>query len=429
MFRKNKKVGRRDFLSKFSIGTLFGTLLSSNKVHAAEIPQKQTKGLRLGGGALGDLVYPREGRRKRISSWDRRGGNFDWFVIPAGKTATLAQIKGAGCITHIWLTARTRDDLYLRKCLLKMFWDGEKEPSVECPLGDFFGVGHARVANYWSLPLSMTTGGYNILRNRAAMNTFFPMPFSKGALIQLENQGQKQIDAFYFYIDYEEYQNSADDLLRFHAQWRRENPTPPTVNLKEPLYQRDLAHRTPGSPFMVTGSIPNLSGKDNYVILEAKGRGHYVGCNLSIDNIGTIHNEPWFGEGDDMIFIDGDKEPTLRGTGTEDYFCDAWGYNTGRYSTPFYGVPLTGETGKGKTNYAGKWTMFRYHIVDPIMFNTSIKVTIEHGQANVQSNDYSSAAYWYQTEPHAPFPKMLPVKDRMPRDDWDSYKKFIDSLK
>ena len=421
----NKKVGRRDFLSKASAGALFGTMLGRGGIPEAPMPSP-SGGLRLGGGALGNLVYPREGKRKRLSSWDRKGGNFDWFVVPSGGTATLADIKGPGCITHIWITGRTKENFFLRKSLLQMFWDDETEPSVQSPLGDFFGVGHARVADFWSLPLCMTTRGGRGSQ-RAAMNSFFPMPFSKRARIQLVNQGEMQIDALYFYIDYEEYPTPPDDFLRFHAQWRRQNPTPPSVNLKDPIYRRDLGHRVPGSPFMVTSSIPNLNGEMNYVILDAKGRGHYVGCNLSIDNIGVIHNEAWFGEGDDMIFIDGDKEPTLRGTGTEDYFSDAWGFS-GRYSTPFYGVSLNGmESGSGLVRIAGKWTMFRFHIVDPIMFNNSIKVTIEHGQANVQSNDYASVAYWYQTEPHAPFPKMLPLKDRMPSDDKTSFIKLIDS--
>ena len=257
----------------------------------------------------------------------------------------------------------------------------------------------------------MVTGGRPESESRAAMNCFFPMPFASGARLTVENQGEQQVRALYYYVDYEEYPGLPSDALRFHAQWRRENPTRATM---------DLSKR---ANFQRTNEVVNLDGKYNYVILEAAGRGHYVGCNLSIDQINPIHNFGWFGEGDDMIFIDGEEKPTLVGTGTEDYFCAAWGYPGGHNSMPYHGISLAGPT-DGPAPYSGKWTMYRYHIEDPVMFTRSIKVTIEHGHGNVEANDYSSVGYWYQTEPHAKFPALLPVDKRLPIPDRESLRKF-----
>jgi hypothetical protein len=148
-----------------------------------------------------------------------------------------------------------------------------------------------------------------------------------------------------------------------------------------------------------------------------------VGCNLSIDHINPVPNFSWFGEGDDMIFIDGDTKPTLYGTGTEDYFCMAFGYPSGQVSMPYHGISLAGPT-EGIDSYSGKWTMYRFHVEDPMQFQKSIRVTIEHGHANVHADDYSSVAYWYQSEPHEPFPAILPVEKRLPISDVDSLRQY-----
>ncbi len=361
---------------------------------------------------LGNLFLARQGRRLRSSSWNRTGKNADRVQLKPGETAVIADIAGAGCIRHIWMTISTREPHYLRRMVLRAYWDGEEAPSVESPVGDFFGVGHARVTNYWSLPLNMVTGGRPESENRAAMNCFFPMPFARGARLTVENQGEEPVRALYYYVDYEAYDGLPEEALRFHAQWRRQNPTVPT--------SLDLSQ---GADFRRTNEVVNLDGKLNYVILEAKGRGHYVGCNLSIDHINPIKNFGWFGEGDDMIFIDGDEKPTLVGTGTEDYFCAAWGYPGGHNSMPYHGISLAGPT-TGPAPYSGKWTMYRYHIEDPVMFRKSIKVTIEHGHGNVHANDYSSVGYWYQTEPHAAFPELPPAEKRLPIPDRESLRKF-----
>ncbi len=246
-------------------------------------------------GGLGQLFLARSGRSRRSSSWDRQGKNADYVPVEPGQTATIAAISGAGVVCHIWITIAAEEPDYLRRVVLRAYWDGELSPSIESPVGDFFGVGHGRVSNYWSLPLNMVTGGRPATENRAAMNCFFPMPFERGAKLTVENQGEKRIRSLYYQVDYVEQSEPAADALRFHAVWHRQNPT---------RAQLDLSDRS--NTFPKTNEVVNLDGQNNYVILEARGRGHYVGCNLSIDHINPIPNFGWFGEGDDMIYIDGD---------------------------------------------------------------------------------------------------------------------------
>jgi hypothetical protein len=341
---------------------------------------------------LSGLATLREAQSLRASSWDRTGGNRDRLVIAPGDTATLAEIEGAGCIRHIWFTIACEEKLYLRKLVLRMYWDGEKTPSVETPVGDFFGVGHGIAAHFVSLPLNMTGGPGRL--TRAGMNCYFPMPFAQGARITIENPCAVPVRAFYYYIDYETFAQLPEDQGRFHAQWRCAHPC------------QAVRYDDPEQEF-------NLTGQDNYVILEAQGRGHYVGCVLNVDNRNAFHqNYTWFGEGDDMIFVDDDTwPPSLHGTGTEDYFCEAWGFPSGAYAGPYHGVSLAGDT----TDWSGQWSLYRFHLEDPVHFQKRIRVTIEHGHANDQGNDYSSVAYWYQTEPHAPFPPLPPLEQRLPR--------------
>ncbi len=415
-----KSFERRDFVRK-----LFGTGGAAAALAATQAGPAMAQGpsgLNPGTGAMGQLFMAKQGRRRRSSSWDRSGRNSDRVRIEPGGTAVMLDAQGAGCIRHIWVTIFSPDitrplgppeQHYLRKLVLRAYWDGQERPSIETPIGDFFGVGHARVSNYASLPLNMVTGEPWKSQNRAAMNSFFPMPFARGARITVENQGTQPIGALYFYVDYEEHARIPDDALRFHAWWRRENPTKATVDLTNA-----------NESFATTNERVNLDGANNYLILDAEGRGHYVGCHVSIDHINPVKNFNWFGEGDDFFFIDGEQDASLKGTGTEDYFCAAWGYPGGFNDMPYHGISYTDGPTTGEGAYSGKWTMYRYHIEDPVMFSRSLKLSIEAGHANIHANDYSSVAYWYQALPNKPFPPLPPVEQRLPISDSDSRRKY-----
>ncbi len=346
------------------------------------------------GSSLRDLPRLRSSRRKRASSWDRSGGNDDRLTIEPGQTVTLADIPGAGCVNHVWITADTEntdgEPNFLRKLLLRMYWDGEEEPSVLVPLGDFFGMGHARTADFASAPLQMSP------EDGKSFNCFFHMPFACGARVEVTSELESERVLFYYYVDYEEFDELEEGLGRFHAQWRRENPTDGAEQGEETNLE-----------FQIEGE--NLSGEGNYVLLEAEGKGHYVGCVLNVHNLRETDRWNWYGEGDDMIFIDGEEwPPSLHGTGAEDYFGTAWCPQQ-QYSAPYHGITLGGGE-----NWSGQVSYYRFHVEDPVTFEKCIRVTIEHGHANKRSDDYSSVAYWYQIEPHKPF-SILPVDERIPR--------------
>lgn len=337
-----------------------------------------------GGSPLRGLAVARDCRTKRVSSWDRTGANNDFIKIKPRKTVKIADIKGAGCITHLWFTVNCVDPLYLRKVLLRFYWDNEKTPSVESPIADFFGCGHNVFRHYTSLPLSVVTKQDNFMK-AAAMNCYFPMPFGKRARLEVVNDCDVEISNFYFYVDYEEYDELPDDMLRFHAKFNRNNPCK--------AKKTDI----------------NLTGKDNYVICKARGRGHFAGCNLSVHNLSA----GWFGEGDDMFFIDGEKfPPSLHGTGTEDYFCAAWGFPSCEYAGPYHGITISSGDIR---DYTGRWTAYRFHIEDPVVFRKSLVMSIEHGHANDRADDVSSVAYWYQDEPHTDYWEIPDVEGRLPR--------------
>jgi hypothetical protein len=346
----------------------------------------------IGPSTLGQLPFLRGYTSRRASSWDKTGGNADWWTIPAGERKILLETDEPGCIKHIWMTVGG-DDTYPRKLILRMWWDGEEHPSVEVPLGDFFGIGHGLRRNFASLPLQMSP------EDGRAFNCWWPMPFDK-ARVEIHNECEVPVNV-YFYIDYEEYLHTSE-AARFHAQWRRENPTEGW--LTEKLNDENVMR--------IWQENPNLSDENNYVILEAEGDGIYVGCNLNIDCFQRQGND-WYGEGDDMIVIDGEPwPPRLHGTGTEDYFNTAFG-PTQEFCGPYHGITV--NSGNPDWRWKGKNSMYRFHIEDPIRFRKSIRVSIEHGHANKLSNDYSSTAYWYQHEPHKPFTPLLSVEDRLPR--------------
>jgi Protein of unknown function (DUF2961) len=354
---------------------------------------------------LGGLAHLKSGRSRRESSWDRTGGNRDFEVVPPGETFVMADIQGAGRIEHIWMTTRCYSEKYLRKLVLETFWDGEENPSVRAPLGDFFGVGHAVAKHYVSLPMNAIFGPRRGPKGpfAAAMNSFWPMPFGSSARIQIRNESDMPIQNLFYYVDYElTNEPIPDDVARFHAFYRQEKPTQRVEHASD---DPDPA------PWDLPGE--NLSGDENYVILDAQGRGHYVGCVLSIDNFNASNQQfTWPGEGDDMFFIDGEQwPPSLHGTGTEDYFGAAWGFPSGEYAGPYHGITL----GSSPQEHFGLWSVYRFHLEDPVRFEKSLRVSIEHGHANDQSNDYSSVAYWYQVEPHAVHPDLPAVDGRLPR--------------
>ncbi len=235
--------------------------------------------------SLQTIAFAKKAKRRRASSYDKSGGNDDRIYIAPGDSAVVANIEGCGCITHIWCTMAgenfVEEPNYLRKIVLRMFWDGETQPSVEVPIGDFFGMGHAQCKNYVSAPLQMSP------QDGKALNCWFPMPFAAGARIEVLNECAKQA-IFYYYVDYELWDALPEDTLRFHAVWHRECPTKGI----SPEGMSNVAWEFDGK---------NTTGEQNYVLLKAEGRGHYVGCNVNIHNLHNSSAWDWYGEGDDMI--------------------------------------------------------------------------------------------------------------------------------
>jgi hypothetical protein len=300
-----------------------------------------------------------------------------WKISPCVRIAkktvfTMAEINGSGAIQHIWMTPSGN----WRFTIMRIYWDGESEPSVEVPVGDFFGNGWGSFAPISSLPVAVNPG--------SAFNCYWEMPFRKSCKITIENIAESEMTLFY-QVDYTLTDIPAD-IGYFHAQFRRVNPLP---------------------------------FKSDYTILDGvKGWGHYVGTYLAWG----VNNGDWWGEGEIKFFLDGDGTfPTICGTGTEDYFCGSYGFEN----------PVTHQTQEYNSMYAGlaqiirpdglyrsqqRYGLYRWHIMDPIRFDKDLKVTIQalgwrsEGRYLPLQDDIASVAYWYQTEPHAPFPK-LPGKD------------------
>jgi len=340
-------------------------------------------------GPLDTLFVLKDAQTARISSYDRSGGNHDWVDIAPGETKVLAEISGAGVIRRFYMAPYATDRMRYRKLTLRMYWDGEKDPSVEVPLGDFFGSGLGTLRYFKSLVVNVNPGyqGWDF----DGMVNYFPMPFKTSARITVENDGKVPGFRLWYHIDYEKYPSGAlpENVGRLHAQWRRS------------------IH--PSIPAGVVGNkdAKNLTGDDNFVILDAVGQGSYVGFFLIVDNV----QGGWYGEGDDMIFVDGAKwPPTFPGTGHEEIFnsgccpdTEFWGPYTGFYLIENY-----------KADFGGKNLMYRFYVNDPVRFKKSIRVTVEHGHDNNFDNDYTSTAFWYQKEPHKAFPPLPSAQDRLP---------------
>ncbi len=354
--------------------------------------------LLLAQGSLDDLAKPIEGRSMRATSSfrgtleskkitkDGRGripydpnapflsapgeetSNSDNFTVEPGKTHVLLDAKGPGVITHIWITFLGPEPqdwapngaANHQEMLLRIYYDGNSRPAVEAPVGDFFAACFGKRCAINSIPVVNDDGD--------SYNCFWKMPFRKSIRIEIVNESEKQIRLLYYNIDWIKKEKIAEETPYFYAQYRQEYPAE--------------------------------SGKD-YVILQTKGKGHYVGTVLAV----RTRSPEWFGEGDERIYIDGEQKPSIQGTGTEDYFLSAWGLKacSGLYS----GVPYFDQWGI----VGGHTSAYRWHINDPVVFNHSIEVTIEHygwmsvdenpkGQHNSwneREDDYSSVAFWYQT--------------------------------
>jgi len=308
-------------------------------------------------------------KTKRVSSYDKTGGNGDcWGGITSGQKKTIMDVKGAGIIDHIWITiAPEARKLNRNDIILRMYWDGNTFPSVESPIGPFFGNGWNETYDFVSVPLSVTPGwGKSYV-------SYFAMPFAKGARIEIENQSSETIQSFYFNIDYTEMPELPENSGRFHA-W----------------FNHQITDALPGGEnewglLGETGKNPN--GKGNYLFADIQGKGQFVGVNYYVNCPSTM----WYGEGDEMVFIDGDTIPTLNGTGTEDFFNTSWCPKE-LFSHPYFGYPRV----NGETGWLGRTHIYRFFIADPVYFDRSCKFTIEHGHNNNLTLDLASVAYWYQ---------------------------------
>jgi hypothetical protein len=293
--------------------------------------------------------------------------NSDNFRVAPGSTHVLLDAQGPGVITHLWMTFLGPEPQNWAKngsanhqeMLLRIYWDGRERPGVEAPVGDFFANAFGQRSEVISLPV--------IVEDADSYNCFWPMPFRKSARVEIVNESDKTINLLYYNLDWIKKDALPEDTPYFHAQYRQEYPA--------------------------------LKGKD-YVVLDTKGKGHYVGTVLSV----RTRSPSWFGEGDEKIYIDGEAKPSIWGTGTEDYFLSAWGLK--KTSTPYFGVPCFDQWGI----VGGHTSAYRWHINDPLVFNTAIKVTLEHFgwispdenpdfksmSWNEREDDYSSVAFWYQ---------------------------------
>ena len=328
-------------------------------------------------GKGGMAVPDPEGAEWSISSPARVLGQ-GWKVRPyvwlrSGESTTLMDVEGSGVIQHIWMTTQRSWNGSGRGCVLRFYWDGEDTPSVEVPLTDFFAVGHDLYAPVNSLAV--------IVNPTSALNCYWPMPFRSRARITITNEWEEDVRLFY-QISYAE-SDVPENAGYFHAQWRR--------------------------------AVTERSNPDYTILDGVEGQGQYVGTFLAWTQL----SDGWFGEGEIKFYMDGDEEfPTICGTGTEDYFCGSYGFPE-VYSTAYMGNTLKHPGGEGPP----KWSLYRWHILDPIRFAEELRVTIQalgwwpepNSRFQPLADDIASVAYWYQSEPHAPFPELTSVEGRYPR--------------
>jgi Protein of unknown function (DUF2961) len=316
------------------------------------------------------------------SSFDRTGGNKDSWPISGGGMHEVFNANGPGVITHIWFTIAARSVPHLKEIVLRGYWDGNDKPSIEAPIGDFFGLNLGQYTIYQSAYLACSPG--------KSLNCYFAMPYRKSARFTVTNEGKDDVGAFYSNIDYQTVPSLPPDAMYFHAQYRQSAPCTPVTSAGQKL---------------------NLDGSSNYVYAETRGRGHLMGVTL-----GVLQNaDGWWGEGDDMIFVDDEAKPLINGTGSEDYFLGSWDFGGRDGAMPFahdqYGAPLI----VAAERTGGRYCCYRWHGDNPVTFQKYLKHTMEHGHANDRGDNFFSVCYWYQAEPYTDFPKLPPVAERIPR--------------
>jgi hypothetical protein len=345
------------------------------------------------------LLLQKTYTQERVSSADPSGSNDDgnWKnPIRPGEERTIANLSGPGIITHLWFTIASDEQYHLKKIVMRMFWDDDTLPAVESPIGDFFGLGLGEYFIYESSPLSAGS--------QKALNSYFPMPFHRSARITITNQGKQPITAFYYNIDWQKYQSLPENMFHFYAEYRQAQPNEGWTNDWN-------ANSNPK-----VNDAQNKDGRSNYVMFEAEGPGHYVGVSQSV-----LQNQgDWWGEGDDMVFIDDHQTPHILGTGSEDYYLGAWcygncGINPFGSNHPTFAFQRFGNPVNGGDDRGAKWSVYRFHTDSPVPFQKYFKMTIEHGHANHRSDNFYTVAYWYQKGPHKLRKGLPAVEDRIPR--------------
>jgi hypothetical protein len=321
-----------------------------------------------------DLPARKDFSAARASSTDPNGRNNDSRRIEPGQTLTLMDVQGAGRITHIWFTINSPSPDHLRELVLRMTWDDAARPAVECPIGDFFALGHGKYVQFTSAPI--------MIGSRNALNCYWPMPFRKHALLSVANEGNRPVNSFYFNIDYRLDPNPDPALGYFHTQYRTYFPAP----VGKPL-----------------------------TICETKGAGHFVGTFISV----LANSDGWWGEGNDIWFVDGSEKPVITGTGSEDYFCGAWDFGQA-FWTPYFGVPYYDNREKGGEKRGILNTCYRWHLQDPVPFKQSLLLNLEHGSWGGNedrkpfTNHYTTLGYFYLDSPEGDAPALPAYKDRVP---------------
>ena len=387
MFSSRNQTARRSFLRRLM--AVSGASVAAPVVGMSAYAPMQNRGASGGTSFLPKYARAQDYSSLKQSSYDRTGGNADHFQIRGGGELELFNSAGPGIITHIWFTIAAQSANHLKEIVLRMYWDGNAKPSVQVPVGDFFGLNLGQYFVYQSAFLNCSSV--------KALNCYLALPFRRSARITATNEGRQDVGAFYSNIDYQLVPSLPDDVLYFHAQYRQAAPCAATTN--------DWNNNGDAN------KLRNPDGKQNYVFAEARGRGHLMGVTL-----GVLQNQDyWMGEGDEMIFIDDETKPAIIGTGSEDYFCGAWDFG-GRdaaiqFAHLYNGAPFMTSPERA----GGRYCLYRWHGDNPVTFKRYMKHSIEHGHANHRADNFYSVCYWYQTEPFTDFPPLPPVDARIPR--------------